>query len=128
MFIRREEIDHLKTVEEGTMKAMIGVDVEYYFLTHGGHGVCGVPAVFVAARQGNGKEDAFYIDLAIATPVVGFYTYHQNLPVLSLILEALDDTTSVRPAFAKHDEIDEIIRLVNDRNNPVGNHLRLVPQ
>ena len=125
MFITKDQIAYLKQVEQDPEIAMvIGVDIEYYFLTHGGAGVCGMPAILVGMRKGiEGPDGVFFVDIAIKTPVEGFFMQLESVEVLTLKNERKDGSPAP-VAVGNASELEAIIKIVNGQNS---SHLSLVP-
>jgi hypothetical protein len=124
MFITKEQIAHLKMIEQDPRIAMaIGQPIEYYFLTHGGTGVCGMPGVLIGLREGFGCDGNYFADIGIQSPIEDIYVQLESLEVLSLLVERKDGSTPPL-AIADANEIKAITEIINGND---GGHPVLVP-
>jgi hypothetical protein len=136
MFITNKQIEQLR--EECThpvLKKMIGASTEYWSFIYDPKEetlLCGMTVVIVGMRQiEDGNPGDFYVDLAVATPIAGVYSYMKDLKVFMLSVKdkEVDGVLYPDAVIFKHDEYEKIEKIVlSSQSRTRVPHLRLVPK
>lgn len=107
----------------------IGYKTKYFFACNVAadkDGVCGVEATIIDMRgTADPDDDLFYVDLAIASQLPGFYVEYLNIPVTSV--EVVDQAGNKTTNLCHYPDIAVVVEAVNGKFVPTESaNLKLV--